>query len=411
MGNTTYSRNSQDTRRRGIAAPLLAISMVALITFAALAIDVGYTCVTASELQRTCDASAMAGAKDLPLGETQVVARATEYAGLNAVAMQSVTNALGVTLGHWDGIDREFTPDNGQGFPVNAVHVVGTREDLAMFFGPVVGFDDLDVVREAVAVGGGGICSGIWGVVDVTIGGDLVTDSYLSSDGPYGGNNVRPHGDVCSCQDLRFNGGIEIHGDAMYGSGWTFNPNGNSNEVWGIIDDYECNMPTITTDFVAPATNNDNDLIPLTSNGTSPWNKPGQLQLNSDDVLVLPPGDYYFEQVDVMGQAEIVITGPTNFYLVGDAHFRGQGITNVTQDPHNLTIYSDGHDLIMNGGSGFYGAILAPDSDITLSGDADFYGTILGNGLDLMGSVLIHVDETLVDDLFNLDPVQPVLVK
>ena len=199
----------------------------------------------------------------------------------------------------------------------------------------------------------------------------------------------------------------------MYGEGWTFTPNGNSNEVWGVVEDFQCNMPTITTDFAAAAASNDNNLIPLTSNGTSPWHPadPTHLRLNSDDVLVLPPGDYYFTEVDIIGQAQLVITGPTNIYVAGDAHFAGGGIVNTTQDPHDLTIYSNGGDLLLNGGSGFYGAILAPDSEVTLSGDADFYGTILGNGLDLMGTVKIHVDETLVDDLFNLEATQPILVK
>jgi hypothetical protein len=405
------TRLKLDTCRRAIAAPLLAVSAVTLLTFTALAIDVGYTCVTASELQRACDSAAMAGAHDLRLGETQVIARATEYAGLNLVADQTVSGALNIEIGHWEAFTRTFTADNGQAFATNAVYVQGTRQDLAMFFGPVVGFDDLDVVREAVAVEGGGVCAGIWGLVEVIVGGDLITDSYISDDGPYGGNNVRPNGDVCSCQDLRFNGGIEIHGDAMFGSGYTFTPNGNSNEVWGIIDEHDCTAPTITADFLAAAANNDNANVPLTSTGSNPWKGPGELQLNGSEVLVLPPGDYYFEKVDVMASAAIIITGPTNFYLAGDAHFRGQGIINQTQDPHNLTIYSDGYDLLINGGAGFHGSILAPDSNVTLSGNADYYGTVVSEELVLQGTANIHVDETLVDDLFNLDPVQPVLVK
>ena len=81
---------------------------------------------------------------------------------------------------------------------------------------------------------------------------------------------------------------------------------------------------------------------------------------------MLPPGDYYFTSVEVAAEGSIVITGPTNFYLAGPAHFTGRGITNPGQITANLTIYSDGSDVHINGNHGFYGAILAPNSDVTL---------------------------------------------
>ena len=61
-------------RRRGAAAVAVVVSLVVLLGFAALSIDLGHLYLTRAELQRTADAAALAGA-------TSGLASASAFAG------------------------------------------------------------------------------------------------------------------------------------------------------------------------------------------------------------------------------------------------------------------------------------------------------------------------------------------
>jgi hypothetical protein len=98
-------------------------------------------------------------------------------------------------------------------------------------------------------------------------------------------------------------------------------------------------------------------------------------------------------------------------FIEGNATFTGGGLVNVSQDPHDLIIYSIGTTLTLTGTAGFAGAIIAPYADIILPGDGEYFGVILGRTIDIDGSTVIHVEESLVESLFGLDPVAPVLVQ
>jgi hypothetical protein len=156
---------------------------------------------------------------------------------------------------------------------------------------------------------------------------------------------------------------------------------------------------------------NDNDTIPLTDAGRDPVTG-GALRLIEDDNLTLLPGTYYFRSVNIVGQATVTVTGPTEIYVDGRATFTGGGVINITQHPPNLAIYATGNDLTYSGGSAFYGAIVAPDSNVTLLGNSEYYGTLIGQTLDMRGDSILHVDEAVVADLFGGDgEVAPVLVR
>jgi len=89
MVNTTYY--NQRYRRRGAIAPLVAITSVLMLGFAALSVDVGHLYDVRAEAQQTADAAALAAASRLGLGtvnEACALARAeaATYASLNRVA-------------------------------------------------------------------------------------------------------------------------------------------------------------------------------------------------------------------------------------------------------------------------------------------------------------------------------------
>lgn len=401
------------TMRRAMVVPLVAVCLLLLVGFIVLAVDAGYIYVSRTEMQRAADAGALAGASALPEGEEAVTERALECTGWNAVARSSVSvDEADVILGSWEWNARTFYPQTGDEsvFP-NAVRVVGSRTDMPLFFARAIGVSGTDVIKRATSLGGGGVCAGVWGLEGVRVTGDASTDSYSSEEGGYGDGPIYSNGDLCSCEDIDLAGGVEIHGDAMYGEGYEFDTAGSSYEVWGIVGEHRCGPYVPDFDMEEAAAINDNGTIGLTDAGRDPFQHPWDLRLIEDDNVTLTGGSYYFTSVTMVGQATLTVSGPTTIYVSDTAKFTGGGITNVTEDPANLTIYATGRNVTFSGTSALYASVIAPDSDITMLGTVDYYGTILAETLTVHGTFNMHVDEAVVFDLFDIEPTVPVLVE
>lgn len=408
------ARQANDQRQRATVVPFVAVSLVVLLGFTSLAVDVGYIYAARGEMQRTADASALSGACALMLGTESVQQSAIGVAQQNPVRHGPVTpDELSIVMGHWEAKKRSFTPAGADDpYWPNAVHVTGTRTGIPLFFAGLLGVNVTSVQKEAVALYGSGHCVGIWGMQGISVDGGIVTDSYDSTQGAYGDGNRRANGDICSCQDIVANGAIKIHGDAMYGTGYQFDPSGYAYEVWGVIDDHPCGTISFEDGFPEAAVNNDNDTIGLTDNGRDPFEgSPWDLHITGNDSLTLTGGTYYFTSVVIDGQGFIAVTGSTTIYVTGPALFTGGGIFNTTQYPPDLVIYCADPVVNLTGGSAFYGGIIAPNSDIICEGTSDFFGVFLGRTLDFDGDTTIHADEKLVFDLFGIDPAAPVIVK
>lgn len=413
------SRRGGSHRHRGIVVPVVLTTLVVLAGFVVLSVDVGHIYNSRTDMQNAVDSGALAGASGLPDGVDVVYARATEYAGRNAVAGTPVAGGeLTLVIGNWEGSRGEFFPlTGGEPTSPNAVRVLGTRNGLPLYFAPIFGVSTTTIARSAISTVGSGKCLGIWGLEGITGDGNILTDSYISDDGAYGGTNVHPNGDICSNQDIILNGSVEIHGDAMFGEGYTLDTSGNAYSIWGVIDDHCCDAVAPAIDMVAASITNDNNLIGLTDDGRldpfalGPWDF--LVEGNAGRNLTLNGGTYYFTSASIGGQATVTVTGvdgPTVIFVDGPADFSGGGLINLTQDPSNLIIYSTGATLVLDGNAGFYGAVIAPNATVELTGTGDFYGTIMARILDIDGTADIHVDETLVENLFGLDAVAPVLV-
>ena len=413
MFSTKKTRTSF-RRRAAVIVPTAVFTGVVGLGLAALAVDTGLMYGARSELQSAADASALAGASALLSGNTIVQDRVLEYAGLNAIGGVPLSNPeVTMTIGNWEGVQRTFLPLTGsETVTPNAVRVVGTRNQLALLFAKSLGMQTTNIARGATAILGSGVCAGVWGLDGIFGDGNVQTDSYDIGEGGYGGSNVNPNGDLCSCQDITLNGDVDIYGDAMYGDGHALNANGNAYNVWGITDEHSCDIVVPSFDIADAAVNNDNGTIGLTDRNRDPFGgSQWDFVVTGNDNLTLAGGTYYFTSALVDGQATLTITGPTVIFISGPAEFTGGGITNVSQVPGDLVIYATGSPLVLSGTSGFFGAVIAPTSDIQLVGTSDFYGILLGNTLDMDGTTNIHVEESLVFDLFGIQTVAPILVQ
>jgi hypothetical protein len=169
---TELKRSAKPHPERGAAMVLVAISMVALIGFVALAVDLGYLLVTRNEVQNVADASALAGARalggiyqNLPNPEQQdFTCEEPCQAAIRAAAQDVATRnrAAGawmtvlpeeVFIGRWDGNTFQFQITNVR---PDAVWVIARRDDdandpVSTFFARVLGIDEVPVNGEAIA--------------------------------------------------------------------------------------------------------------------------------------------------------------------------------------------------------------------------------------------------------------------
>lgn len=405
--------DADSNTRRGTVVVFTAVSLAMLAGFAALAIDVGYLFAIRADLQKTADASALAGATQIT-NRTNVLRTAQTYAEFNYPGFGTILSEPDVELGSWRLDSGSFLARTA---PTNAVRVIARRSEqndnpVELFFANLLGVSKADLQASAVALVGGARCAGIWGLEGVTGSGDISTDSYRSEDGAYGGSNLYANGDLCSNRDIELEGDVSIWGDTMYGPGFSLITSGNSYFISGDRRELCCLTDAPTFDINEIIANNDNSTIGLTDRNRDPFaGSPWDLVVTGRDNLTLAGGTYYFTSVLIDGRSTLTIAGPTKIYLSGPGAFTGNGVTNLSQVPGNLVIYSVGPTLTLDGTAGFYGAVVAPDTDIILAGTGEYFGSIMGRTVDADGTTNVHVDESLLADLFDIDSVVPILVQ
>ena len=169
--------------RRGNILVLTAGSLVMVFAFTAFTVDVGYITLTKAELEKSCDAAALAAAIELADGfgpgklvtssqaETNARAAAVAVAAANrAGGLQSAyaDSARDVRVGRysWDEASGTYIKEWGVA-PYNMVEVTLRRDQagsangdspLDLFFAPVIGHDEAHVFARSVSAlqAGGG---------------------------------------------------------------------------------------------------------------------------------------------------------------------------------------------------------------------------------------------------------------
>lgn len=403
--------------RRGAVAVLTAISIVVLIMFATLAVDLGFVRAVCGDMQNSADSAALAGASVLwDAGEAknsdpaeireralEMIERMHKSQGFDAPDDQIIE------VGSWNPKTGIFVSmeESGTSRPF-AVRVVSVRKNTPLFFAAIMGKYQTEVTREAVAQGSG-LCSGIWGLRGVRVNGNVLTDSYNSQTVAYDAALAGDDGDLCSGRALRISGSVEVNGDAMAGMGYDVEINGGAAEITGFTSSNTQDVTGPTVDLSTIKFVNDNSKIPNTQGKKSPW-KNGGINLNANDSLTLPPGNYYFNSITMHSGATIITSGATKIYVGGTVDASGAGIVNSSAKPGNLSIISAGSSFDIGGTFDFYGSVLAPNADVVVHGDVQWYGTLVGGTVWVKGNAKMHVDESLPRASFY-GPPTPTLVK
>jgi Flp pilus assembly protein TadG len=139
---------------RGAVLAFVALVMVVLIGFSALAIDVGRLYVTRAQLQAAADAAALAAVRELPDQDAAREAALTLVAGNLGADVNAGQNLVdAVTFGRWDADARAFVSG---GTPVDSTRISlarsqATGNPIQTFFAGVLGHSQVDVGVRSVA--------------------------------------------------------------------------------------------------------------------------------------------------------------------------------------------------------------------------------------------------------------------
>lgn len=421
-----YSGRNLNKQRRGVALIWLAISLIVLIGFVALGIDIGRVKLARTELQVAADAAARAGAWIVPEQRfDDGVARAEALMEANDAGGAPVAfdvNQDDLVYGIWWRNTRTFEPlyDDDR-VRANAILIRTWRHSqrgnpLPLGFAAVVGFDTFDVAAVAVGMIRGGWRSsghgwGIFGIDYVRSNGTTMTDSYDPLQGPYDPSTAGDGGGIGTNGYLEIIGNSDINGDARWGPDGDIDPDGDYIDIWPNADVTGWQAPLDEDLIFPPATvpsiYNNQPLINarlLTGKGNKAGNN---IDLGGNTAATMPGGSagnpnvYVVNNFSVTGNATLVVDGPVDIYVTGDLELTGGTVTNAGDDsgwpiPGDFRIFVVGNgDVRLGGGSALHAHIYAPESRVDIHGTSDsfgLFGSVVGRSIDIRGNSAIHYD-------------------
>lgn len=176
QGPNRDERKPELLRRRGAIVVLSAILMIVFMGMLAFSVDTGYMFTMQTQLQRSVDAAALAGAGALVDGQEQAQASVVEYLVRNPVGSAGLTKAadesleyriqeflahfgeeLEIEMGHWnpDAIDpatgRAGLLELSNELP-STIGVRMTYPNQNLFFGRLLGRNHFNVSAQSVAM-------------------------------------------------------------------------------------------------------------------------------------------------------------------------------------------------------------------------------------------------------------------
>ena len=403
--------------RRGGVFVLVAISLLAFMGAAALAVDLGSAYTLQARLQNVADAAALASAKDLP-DFAQVSTKAQEYAIKNiGTRFGQVVDADNVAIGNWDTSARTFTDGAN---PTNAVQVTAqmTQENgnpASTFFGSIFGIESMDISATAIATGGSNRCVfvldtstrgalSLSGNATVELDCGVIVNSRSASAFENKGSNA--------CLEAP---SIEVVGGYSSPSDNCGNPPDTG--VVGPADPLSNLAPPAWWECDYGVTNIDSEATMY------PGTYCDSVTIGSGANVTMEPGEYLFWGVPfhISGGATVDGDGVTIYFTEGGG---ANGVLSIsggatvtlkapaTGPRQSVVFYSDRnatrnvtHNFTGGVTMDLTGIIYAPNQGLKFAGGAELTGscvTIIARELEFVGNTEISTTNTCPDELSNV---------
>ena len=374
--------------RRGSALMYLTVTMVALVAFASLAVDLGRVQLVRGELQLAADAAARHGAAGLGTSISAAQTNAVNAARDNKadgtpVVLDPNTD---VELGTFNDSTKRFTPLSGADLSrADAVRVTAARTQargnaVSLFFARVVGRTICDVKTESVArYQPDPTYRGIAGLTGIAMGTNTFVGSYNS-----GTTTAPTELTATSAGSLYSNGtisaanGSDLKGNMVLGPSA---PNPVGFTVTGTTTHAANPLPAPPAAAWAPAPN------------------PGGIPQNytASGNVTLPGGTYWFTSLTVngtlsfSGPATVTVNGPVEV----NGALRASGLI-----PGNLKIYQVGSytfaDSDNNGNNmDLVADISAPSGSFSAKNNLTFRGRLVAGSVSVKNNADVYYDTAL----------------
>ena len=226
----------------------------------------------------------------------------------------------------------------------------------------------------------------------ITISGGAMTDSYDSSAGGYSIASAGSNGDVQSNGTITVSSSI-VNGNATTASTIVLQGSGT---ITGTATQHAATVTYASVPACGPPYYSNSIAITPSSVYS---NSSGVFNLGGGGSATLANGTYCFKTFTLSGGSTITVNGPVVITTTGQIDTSGGSVQNTTQLASNLQFYSScvGNNAIkVTGGSGTYMTVYDPDGDIVVSGGSLFYGAMVGGSITMTGGISrIHYDEAL----------------
>ena len=380
------ARPAQGSGRRGISLVYLTVTVVALMAFVSLAVDVGRVYVAKAELQLAADAAARHAAAGLKDGVLVAQANAVAAAADNKADGRTVVlspNLGDVEFGVWDDAARSFTVLTGAARSgANAVRVSprltaarGTAVPLT--WGALIGLSTCDIksVSAVAKAPTGAPYSGFLGINSVTLGNNGLVAGYDSNSGAPGAGNISNTGNIGS------NGQIDV---------------GNNTAVRGDVftDDFDQGSgSTLTGEQL-------DDLPPMSFSPTENPGIPsaGNLAVGQDETLTLGTGTFHYTNVTLGHGATLTFSGPAKLYVSGSITLGNNRSSLVASDntPGNLKLRLVGSASFEAGNDALIVAeIYGPQAQFQIGNNVEMHGAVIAASIAIGNNAVLYYDSRI----------------
>ena len=371
---------------RGSALVYVTASLVALMAFASLAVDLGRVYVVRSELQLAADAAARYGAAGLPSGTATAENNAITAAGDNKADGTRVTiTASDVEFGTWNSGTRTFSVLTGAARSnANAVRVTARRTSangggVPLLFARVIGKTACNVTVSSTAIGSiTNYVTGIVGFGSVMMKNNTFIGGYNSA------VTTDPTTSTATSAGILSSNGV-ISG-------------GNNNDLSGSVT-LGPSAPNVSGISVSGTTTRlDSALVPPTQSAWNPQTNPGGIPADyaPSSTVTLPGGTYYFTSLTVTNTLQF--SGAATVYVNGDLDVQGR-LYAFNLIPGNLKIKVIGSNRTVGdagaNGMDIVADIEAPGAGFLAKNDLHFRGRLVVNTIDVKNNAEIYYDVTL----------------
>ncbi|MDZ7674671.1 MAG: Tad domain-containing protein [Acidimicrobiales bacterium] len=428
------SRRRSMRQDRGGVLVLVGPMLVAILVMVAFAVDLGNARQVARHSQANVDASALAGARELPLAEADATAASEATGAAAAVLYRNVTNSAGTPTTVSCAGDA---PINSTCYEIDDATIVVATPYVGTWTGAPLSHSLIFVeICQPTSTN----FAGAAGLTSPTVCRDAVARRF-SSTGGYGFGLVvlEPTG----CKALEFSGDSETvlssNGSVMVNSSCTMSNGGaldSSGNSWDLIANYigvvgtatlsPCDEDCITSDpvegippFDDPLALDPPDPTAMTefSNCNSTVMEPGRYTSNckvtsNNDDRILRPGTYYFDHGFEFNGGNIVCSNTATSLplpaddacdgvtlVIGGGAFTLNGNGTVKLPPPDTGPYAGvsvyqltGQESTINGTADFeLGTIYAPNAPLKFTGSGggeavNITGQVIGRTASISGT-------------------------